>query len=138
MGPGSSTSEEHRSAETEDAGSNPARGLTYQYLIVRRELSGGALLSQLAHAAGESAVQYMLEHGGDFPGDTRVVVLVATKEELAALRYDLTDGAFPHCAIRETDGPLADVVTALGFVTQSRELIRSACPLLAQLKPWRA
>jgi hypothetical protein len=126
--PGSSVEERPAGNGGEAGGSTPPRGATYQYIVVRKELSGGALLAQVAHAAGES-VQTPL------PIDTRVVVLQATKGELSLLTADLMAGGVEHKAILETDGPLAGSITAVGLVTTDREKLR---PILRDLKLWRA
>lgn len=125
--PGSSVAERPAGNGGEVAGSTPARGATYQYIVVRKELSGGALLAQVAHAAGESVTKPL-------PADTRVVVLQATKGELSLLTADLMAGSFPHKAILETDGPLAGSITAVGIVTEDRDRLR---PLVRDLKIWR-
>lgn len=117
---------------------NPPRGSTFHYIVVRRELTGGALLAQAVHAAGESASLHTQRTGLPLPDTTRAVILVASKDELAKARFDPEEAEEDFVAITETDGPLAGSTTALGIVTQDRESLRTAVPMLAQLRPWRA
>lgn len=136
-GPGSSAVErpDHREA----GGAAPPRGSsTFHYVIVRRELSGGALIAQAVHAAGESASHFTQRTGLPLPDTTRAVILVASKDELARLKFDLEAIDEDFTAIVETDGPLAGSTTALGLVTQDRETLKAGVPVLAQLRPWRA
>lgn len=93
-------------------------------------MTGGALLAQVVHAAGESASLRMWP----LPNDTRAVVLSATKEQLATLRTALEDNCVSHAAILETDGPMAGVITAIGIVVSNREALK---PWLGELKVWR-
>lgn len=99
---------------------------TYQYILARKEMSGGALLAHVAHAAGES-VTFIL------PGDTRVVVLGATAAQMAEVRLALDAASVPHKVILETDGPLKGVVTAIGLVTTDRDALK---PILGGLRPF--
>ena len=116
----------------------PAQGSNiWLYLVVRKEMTGGALLAQVSHASSEAGSQWTIERGHEIPRDTRACILGATKEELAKLRFDLTAAGVSYCAIEESDGPLAGVVTALGLVTDDREALRAAVQLLATLRPWR-
>ena len=137
MSPGSSESEEHLLFKEEKAaGSNPAPGSNvWLYILIRKELTGGALLAQVAHAASEAASQYTIERGHELPSDTRACVLGCTKEELAKARYDLTADSVSYRAIEETDGALAGVVTAVGLVTLDKAAL---APALGGLRPWRA
>lgn len=155
--PGSSGSNEERPVPNgEAAGSTPARGssptvqrsagvqnpgetngnprASYQYIVVRKELSGGALLAQVAHAAGESA-----DKCAGLDSMTRVVVLGATKDELVQLAAQLEKQTITSAFARilETDGPLAGSVTAVGVVTSMREELKLQVPILDALKPWR-
>lgn len=131
--PGSSE-KERPVTNREVGGSSPPRGSTYHYVIVRRELSGGALLAQVLHASGESVAEW-LRLEGPFPRDARGVVLVATKEQLAAVIDQFTEKKFAFARINETDGPLAGSTTAVGIVVADREFVN---PILSHLKPWRA
>jgi len=131
----------------------------FHYVIIRKELSGGAALAQVGHAAGESAALYALAKvsvSGEpmtlgnqvvkvlpanfdplvhqLPDDTRLAVLGATKDELGKLVADLLRENVPHKAITETDGPLVGMVTSVGLVTENREALK---PLLGHLKPFR-
>lgn len=116
------------------AGSSPAGGSiippsgTWQYIVVRKELSGGALLAQVAHAAGNSV-------DGALPLDTRVVILTATKEQMAKAVADIDAAKISFFRMDESDGPLAGVTTALGVVTNDKERLK---PILGHLRPWRA
>jgi hypothetical protein len=107
---------------------------------VRRELTGGALLAQAVHAAGESAALWA-ERRGQLPDTTRAVVLVATKEQMeAALEGELERGLPLRdfaSVITETDGPLAGSTTAFGIV--ANEVGRADLKrLVGHLRPWRA
>jgi len=105
--------------------------------VVRRELSGGALLAMVAHAAGESVPVF-----GKLPTDTRVVVLVASKEQIAEIVHVMatmttsSEVVAGYSAILETDGPLTGSFPAVGITTPNREKLRQLLPLLAELKPW--
>lgn len=105
------------------------------YVVVRRELTGGALLAQVAHAASEAAAAWGATEGRPLPTDTRAGVLVATKAELEATREALDARALPHARIDETDGPLAGSTTAVGLVTFDRDSLR---PILGALRVWVA
>lgn len=121
-------------------GSTPGEGSTFSgvwhYVIVRRELTGGALLAQVVHAAGESAASFGVNSGRCMPPDARAVVLVATKEQMQAI-IDETEyrSDIRPWVITETDGPLAGSTTAIGFVTDNREKWK---PIVGHLRPWRA
>ena len=118
----------------EAAASETARGSTFHYVIVRRELTGGALLAQVLHASADS-VKMHLERGGAYPQDTRGVVLVATKEQLAEVGLACVNlGQFFH-VVTETDGPLAGSTTALALITSNRDVLK---PALGHLRPWRS
>lgn len=147
--PGSSGSHEERPVfDREAAGSTPARGSTWHYIVIRKELAGGAALAQVAHAAGESASMWTalraaacarrsgacdgLEH--QLPPDTRLVVLGATKEQMQRVLDGFLRENVQHKTIVETDGPLAGMVTALGVVTEDREALK---PHVGELRPWR-
>lgn len=73
-----------------------------------------------------------LEH--QLPVDTRGSVLGATKEQLATLLDALLRENVQHKVILETDGPLENVVTAVGLVTDDRDSLK---PLLGHLKPFK-
>lgn len=119
-------------------------------MLVRKELSGGALLAQVAHAASEAASEWSLARRTDrslgslpleaddhLPTDTRACILSATKEELSIALYDLGAAEVAHRAILETDGVLTGVVTAIGVITTDRAELKAKVPLLARLRPWR-
>lgn len=128
--PASSEQEERPVLNREVSGSTPERGSTYLYAVVRKEMTGGALLAQLGHAVTECL------HPADLPlpKDTRIVVLAGTKEQMADLKLALHAAQVPHAAVLETDGPLTGVITAIGLVTTNREALR---PILGGLKVWR-
>lgn len=136
--PESSEQIERRLTKPEAGGLNPPRGFpsaTWLYVIVRKEMTGGALLAQVAHASSEAASQYTYDSNRELPCDTRACILGATKDELAKVRFDLEAAEVPHRTILETDGPLKGCTTALGVVTDDRETLR---PMLGTLRPWRA
>lgn len=128
--PASSERESDRCLNREASGSSPERGSTYLYAVVRKDLSGGSLLAQFGHAVTECLRAEDLP----LPIDTRIVVLAATKEQMAALKLGLHAAEVPHKAILETDGPLTGVITAIGLVTANRDALK---PLLGELKVWR-
>jgi hypothetical protein len=128
-GPGSSVSEQPV-LNGKAAGSTPARGSTYLYAVVRKELVGGALLAQLGHAVTECLRPEDLP----LPSDTRIVVLGATKEQLSEKRQALLNAGVHHTAILETDGVLAGVVTAIGLLTTDRDALK---PVFGELRPFR-
>lgn len=106
------------------------------YIVVRRELTGGALLAQVVHAAGESACAVGVNTGRLLPGDTRAVVLVATKAQLEELdRNTLNRSDVQTFVIKETDGPLAGSTTAIGFFSDDPSQAKA---LVGHLRPWRA
>lgn len=140
--PGSSVTEQ-RNSNPEEAGSNPARGSnSWVYVVLRKELTGGAAISQAVHAAREAS-------RSQAPTDERACVLVATKEQLAEIWSSLeaarfidhhhsgSDAAPSFSRIVETDGPLAGSITAIGVVTRCRDDLRVRVPLLANLKVFR-
>jgi hypothetical protein len=129
--PDSSVSHEERPVSNrEAAGSTPARGSnSWLYVVVRKELSGGALLAQVAHAAREASA-------GPAPADERACILSATKEQLVELVADLLVADIPHRAIVETDGPLTGSTTAIGLVTVERDRLKQLTRI-GELRPWR-
>lgn len=108
----------------------------WHYIVVRRELTGGPLLAQVVHAAGESASAFSMNTGRHLPRDARAVVLVATKEQLALLveQVQFRSDLQVHI-ITETDGPLAGSTTALGFIVSEKGI---ATEFVGHLRPWRA
>lgn len=134
----------------------------FHYVIIRKELSGGAALAQVGHAAGESAALHALSKvkvegeplsfgnqvvtvidpakfdplRHQLPNDTRLAVLGATKEQLATLLDELLREGVQHKAITETDGSLAGMVTSIGLVTDDRDALKKCLPALAELKPF--
>lgn len=131
-----SSEKEHPVFNGEVAGLSPARGSTFHYAIMRKELSGGALLAQVFHAGADSVKKH-LEGGGEYPHDTRAVILVATKEQLAEVveRLRSSPEEFTHLVVQETDGPLAGSITAVSVITEDRDALK---PILGHLRPWRA
>ena len=125
---GSSEPVERTLLKGEDAGSNPAPGATtYLYVIVRRELTGGALLAHVGHAAREAP--------GPRPSeDERICVLVATKAEMADACQRLDAAGIPYKACVETDGPMAGSTPSVGLAGADRVRIKEA---LGHLKVWR-
>lgn len=67
------SSEERPVLNREAAGSTPARGSTWHYIVVRKELAGGAALAQVAHAAGESAALWALSRAAQAVFEVRPV-----------------------------------------------------------------
>jgi hypothetical protein len=152
----------------------PAEASAYHYIVIRKELSGGAALAHVAHASGESAAVHSLLKAAavlveafrnarpisfgelegiliseelrahadpmalfekcQLPGDTRAVILGATKDQMAELLDGLDRAHVPHKAIIETDGPLAGMITSVGLVTENRAALK---PLLGELKPFK-
>lgn len=106
----------------------------WHYVIVRRELTGGALLAQTLHASADSLKKH-IDAGGQYPDDARGVVLVATKEQMHVAANALVDADVPFHRVLETDGPLAGSITALALITTDRDSLK---PHLGHLRPWRA
>lgn len=87
-----------------DAGSSPVEraiapkfGPPTHYVIIRRDLPLGVIVSQTVHAAGESAL-------GRVTPDTHAVALAARDEaHLADIERELIELGFEHRAIREPD-----------------------------------
>lgn len=130
----------------------------FHYVIIRKELSGGDALAQVAHAAGESAALHVLSkvklagepmsfgnqvvtviHAFDplvhqLHPETRLAVLGATKAELASVLEELLRENVQHKAITETDGSLAGMVTAIGVITDDKAALAKLVPAIAGLK----
>lgn len=130
MLPGSSVESATLSDGAGGPGATPGPGATYLYAVVRKEMTGGALLSQFGHAITECLRPEDLP----LPEDTRIVVLAATKEQFAKALIELSVAGVPHRAINEVDGVLAGVTTAVGLLTRDREKLK---PILGELKPFR-
>lgn len=130
MSPGSSDVE-HPVLNGKVAGSSPAPG--FLYIVLRKEMTGGALLAQCSHAASEC----IRPEDAPLPINTRACVLQATKDELARLRFDLEEADIHHAAILETDGPLAGCITAIGIYARDRDELRARVPMLTAMKVWR-
>lgn len=128
--------EQHPATAPTHLAGAPVAGPLWHYVVVRRELAGGALLAQVVHAAGESAAAFAMNTGRHLPNDVRAVVLVATKDQMQAIidehQYRSDTQFFP---IVETDGPLAGSTTAIGFTPTTKEHLT---PILGHLRPWRA
>jgi hypothetical protein len=108
----------------------------WHYVVVRRELTGGALLAQVVHAAEMTGSFHGVNHGKSMPSDSRCVVLVATKEQLQQIVDSTANRSDVQLSVvTETDGPLAGSTTAVAFLAESRE---QAKPLVGHLRPWRA
>jgi Peptidyl-tRNA hydrolase PTH2 len=105
------------------------------YIIVRRDLPFGVILSMVAHAAGESFYQlrprssgeerrtFSPEVGGSSPSggfkvdDTIAVVLGARNEGRVSKAARILEAAgIEHVVIRETDGAYVGQAMALGVV----------------------
>ena len=132
--PGSSDEERQLSKLEVGPSKGPGAPPPWLYVVVRKNMSGGALLAQVAHAASEAGSWFGANANGlPLPNTTRACILGATKEQLAELAAALSLSRVPDVvAIEENEGPLAGVITAIGFVTERRDEVR---PLLAHLKP---
>lgn len=118
------------------------------YIIVRRGLTLGQTVAQVAHAAGESfyllhsGVAQLLERpaparvsaevgganpstGATFdPSRTVVVVLGARSEaKLLTLARKLTADRIPHVVIAEPDPPFNNSVTAVGLAPGDKDTL---------------
>lgn len=114
----------------------PVGGVLKHYVVVRRELTGGALLAQVVHAAGESAAAFGVNTGRLLPSDTRAVVLVGSKAQLEDIVWATVHRSdVQPFVIRETDGPLAGSTTALGFFCDDPAKAKA---LVGHLRPWSA
>jgi hypothetical protein len=114
---------------TQDVGSNPTSKAsnTWLYVLVRKELSGGALLAHVAHAAREAL-------GPEPTEDERAVVLMATKAEIEKVIKDLETAKIPYKACIEVEGVLAGTTPSLGLAVADRTVLKD---ILGHLKPWR-
>lgn len=124
----------------EDAGSSPApraipSGVRH-YVVLRKELSGGARDAQNLHTSADSAVKHV-RAGGSYPPDTRGIVLAATKEQLSTLATALDAGGLVFHKTEETDGPLAGSITGLGVIVESEQARVDLAKHLGHLKPSR-
>lgn len=128
--PGSSDAE-HLLSKQGVAASQTAPGSTYIYAVVRKEMTGGALLAQYGHAITECLRPEDLP----LPEDTRIVVLGATGPQLAGVAMLLAKDGVHHRVIAETEGVLEGVITAIGLVTRDRESLK---PILGELRPYRS
>jgi hypothetical protein len=135
MGPDSSAgrSEECPVLNREAAGSTPARGSTYLYAVVRKDFNAATFVVQYGHAITEC----LRPNDVPLPGDTRSVLLGASKEEMAQVVAALVAAGVHHSVIVETDGPLKGVTTAIGLLTRDRDALKAAVPLLGDLKRWK-
>lgn len=127
---------------------NSMKALTH-YIVVRRDLPIGAIIANVAHAAGESFYQLAClsssekeraaseqddrtvaglspASGSTFnPAETIVVVLGARNEQrLAKLEASLRAAAIPHVAIREPESPYNGGLVAIGLVPAERDTVR--------------
>lgn len=116
----------------------------HHYIVVRRDLPFGVILSMVAHAAGESF--YVLPRGSSEkervvsnheatgsspvsgstfnPAETIAVVLGARNEgRLAKLAAALTAAEVRFVEIRETEGELAGQLLAIGIVPGDKAVI---------------
>lgn len=93
-------------------------------------MAAGTLLSQFGHAITECLVPQDLP----LPLDTRIVVLGATKEQLAGVAMLLLKDGIPHRCVVESEGPLEGVITAIGLVTRDRDRLK---PILGELRPYK-
>jgi len=89
----------------------------------------GARDAQLAHAVGQSV-------DGPHPEDTYVVVLAARDEPHLALEAERLDAhAVPLVRVRETDGPYAGQLTAVGLRPGRKGVVGRFVSSLPKLKP---
>lgn len=124
-----SSVEERPAINREATGSKPVRGSnSWVYVVVRKELRGGAFGAQVAHAVREAG------DGKPAPKDERACILEATKEQMLEVVRDLAVAGIPHSAITETDGPLAGSFTSIALITTERDSLK---PILGHLRPYR-
>ena len=114
------------------------RNLTH-YIIIRRDLPFGAIVVNVAHAAGESFYQFAHHAGvaqsqsdgrasvpevgssrlptGSIPIDRTTAVILGARNEAKLLRLEqaLIEYGFPHLAIREPDAPYDGALMAIGL-----------------------
>lgn len=115
-------------------GSNPPQGsTTYLFAVVRKDFNAATFVIQFGHALTEC----LLPEDVPLPKDTRMVVLGATKEEMAKAHFDLDAAEVHHSVVVETDGPLAGVTTAIALLTRDRDELKAKVPLLAELRKWK-
>lgn len=114
------------------AGSSPAQG-SCLYAVVRKDFNAATFVVQFGHAITDC----LQAEDVPLPKDVRMVLLGASKDEMAKVRFDLEEAEIHHAAVIETDGPLAGVLTAIGLFARDRDELRAKVPLLATLKKWR-
>jgi hypothetical protein len=115
--------------ENGNGGSQPSqRANTWLYILVRNELSGGALLAHVAHAAREALGPAPTE-------DERAVVLTCSKEQMRKACEEMDAQGIPYKACIEVDGPLAGTIPSVGVAVADKETVR---PIFKELRPWRA
>lgn len=127
----SGSSKVERQLIPEDVGSNPtsrASSNTWLYVLVRQELTGGALLAHVGHAAREAL-------GPPPTEDEHIVVLSCTKAQMEEVRGKLEESKIAYKACVESKGVLAGTTPSLGLAVADREVLR---PILGHLRPWRA
>ena len=105
----------------------PACPLTH-YVIVRRDLPAGTLVSQVIHAAGESSP-------GNLPEGTLAVALAVEGElQLLALEQKLKKNNIDFRAIREPDAPWNGQLMAIGIAPCDRSIVKKEVGNLPLLK----
>lgn len=97
-------------------------------MIVRSDAPTGVQAAMIVHAAGTSA---QLPGASSAAPPTVAVALLATLDELLALRRALVAEDLPHVLVREPDEPWRDAPMAIGVVPMPRERVRR---LLAHLR----
>ena len=129
------TSEAKEATKALFAEEKPLDKSWWHYILVRKELAGGAAMAQACHAAAYSANQLDKQ---TIPEHTRMCVLAASKEQMAAIAEQLLTRSDEIGAtlniFKECEGELSGVITSIGFLTSDKEKVRT---LLAELKPWR-
>lgn len=95
----------------------------YHYVIVRGDLTPGEQMAQAIHAAGETAALACSHRSPGMPlrADCRAVALRAKDEaELGNVVRVLRVHAAQHIIIRETEGPHAGHIMAIGVFPGSK------------------
>lgn len=140
-----SSAKERPVTNREAAGSSPAQGSIWFYVLVRTELGSQVVPAMVGHVGLQMGTKWAaVDHDADMRAmmESRIVVLRATKEQMFQLRDELQLQA-PHVfdlfytEFIETEGALANVMAASGLLLEEkeRETLRTTT-LLGALKPW--
>lgn len=104
------------------------------YIIVRRDLPLGVLAAMICHAAGESGHLYEAEEDGRFRGATAIVLEAKDENELDKAEDYLDYWSIQAVSIRESEGPYAGQLMAIGLVPVERDTVSKLMERFQALK----